>query len=81
MGISADKPEVMERFAQEEGGPFPMVGDPEGELIRLYDVMRESGKAERSTYVIGQDGLILRTYEEVKAQGHAAKVLADLQGF
>jgi len=69
----------MERFAREKGGPFAMVGDPEGELIRLYDVIRDSGKAERSTYVIGRDGLIEKTYHAVKAKGHAAKVLADLQ--
>jgi len=69
----------MERFAREKGGSFPMVGDPEGELIHLYDVMRDSGKAERSTYVVGRDGLIHKTYEAVKAKGHAAKVLADVQ--
>jgi peroxiredoxin Q/BCP len=33
---------------------------------------------ERTTFVIGPDGKIEKIYSKVKAQGHAAEVLAGL---
>jgi peroxiredoxin Q/BCP len=33
---------------------------------------------ERSTFVIGPEGKIEKNYAKVKAQGHAAEVLAGL---
>jgi thioredoxin-dependent peroxiredoxin len=34
----------------------------------------------RSTFVIDGQGMVVRAYANVKAAGHAAKVLADLRG-
>ncbi len=34
---------------------------------------------ERSTFVIGPDGRLLREFRGVKAQGHAEEVLASLK--
>jgi peroxiredoxin Q/BCP len=33
---------------------------------------------ERTTFLIGEDGRILRIFPKVKAKGHAAQVLAAL---
>jgi len=33
----------------------------------------------RSTFVIGDDGKVLKAYLNVKAKGHAAKVLEDIK--
>jgi peroxiredoxin Q/BCP len=40
---------------------------------------KKSMGIERSTFVIGEDGKVLKIYRKVKADGHAEKVLADIQ--
>lgn len=58
-----------------------MLSDESREVVTAYDVLKEgeSRRAERSTVVIRRDGRIVHAYHRVKAPGHAATVLADLQ--
>ena len=58
---------------------------PDKPAAQAYGVWKEKnmyGKKvmgiERSTFVIGADGKIEKIYAKVKAQGHAAEVLANL---
>jgi peroxiredoxin Q/BCP len=85
VGVSPDKPAAQAKFKQKYDLPFTLLADEEKAAAQAYDVWQEKnmyGKKTmgivRSTFVIGPDGKIEKVYAKVKAQGHAADVLASL---
>ena len=85
IGISPDKPAAQSKFKSKYDLPFTLLADEEKTAAQAYGVWKEKnmyGKKvmgiERTTFVIGTDGKIEKIYGKVKAQGHAAAVLADL---
>ena len=85
VGISPDKPEKLARFVAKEGLTFPLVADPDKDVLRAYGAYGEKtmyGKKVtgviRSTFVIGPDGTIEKALYNVKATGHVAKLIRDL---
>jgi peroxiredoxin Q/BCP len=86
-GVSKDSVKSHQGFAQKLGLGYPLLSDPGLELIKAlgaWGVKKMYGKevegAIRSTVVFDAKGRRLATYPKVKAQGHAARVLADLSG-
>ena len=81
IGASVDPLKTLEGFAAKNGFTFPMVSDSSRDIGEAYGVLKDnaSRSAERDTVVIGTDGMIKRAYERVKAEGHAAEVLADVR--
>lgn len=86
VGISPDEPDAQARFKSKFDLTFPLLADTEKSTANAYGVWVEKnnyGKKsmgiERSTFVIGEDGTILKIYRKVKADGHAEAVLADIQ--
>lgn len=79
--MSADPPDVLERFADKLGCTFPLVSDEGRRIIQDFGVMKqtESRRAERCTFVVDREGIISLAYEKVKAKDHAARVLADVR--
>jgi peroxiredoxin Q/BCP len=71
----------MRSFSDKYAVRFPLVSDEERAIVTGYGVLKEgeSRRAERSTVVIGQDARVVVSYQRVKAEGHAAAVLADLR--
>lgn len=62
-GISVDLPFAQNRWIQELDLEFPMLSDPEHELIAKYDVVREDiygsiTAARRSIFVLDQEGVV-----------------------
>ena len=87
VGISPDTPTAQAKFKSKFELTFPLLADTERSVAMAYGVWVEKnmyGKKsmgiERSTFVIGEDGKILKIYRKVKADGHAEKVLADIKG-
>ena len=85
IGISPDKPAAQSKFKSKYELPFTLLADEEKAAAQAYGVWKEKnmyGKKvmgiERTTFVIGPDGKIEKIYGKVKAQGHAAAVLAIL---
>lgn len=85
IGISKDTVSSHKRFAEKQGLPFVILSDPDKEVMALYDVWKEKtmyGKkvmgTERDTYVIDENGIIIRTYKKVKPSEHPQQVLEDL---
>ena len=80
VGVSADSQEKNDRFRNHLDLPFPLVGDPEGTIIRAYDVRWPIlGMAQRVTYVIGRDTKIqLAFHSELNTGSHAAQACAVL---
>lgn len=85
VGISPDAPKPQARFKEKFALPFTLLCDVDRKAAEAYGVWKEKnmyGKKvmgiERTTFLIGEDGRIARIFPKVKAQGHAAQVLAAL---
>jgi peroxiredoxin Q/BCP len=85
LGISPDKPAKLVKFRDNESLTFPLLSDPERSVLAAYGAFGEKtmyGKKTvgviRSTFVIGADGKIEVAQYNVRATGHVAKLLRDL---
>ena len=80
LGASVDTPEVNERWAAQHGLRMPLLSDTGGEheVAAAFDVVKETGTARRTTFLIEADGTLAKVYPQVTAKGHAAQVLADV---
>jgi len=85
LGISPDAPAKLARFAEQHGLTFPLLSDPDREVLKAYGAFGEKtlyGKKTvgviRSTFVVGADGRIENAYYGVKATGHVARLRQDL---
>ncbi len=79
IGVSTDTLEEQRAFAAKNSLNFPLVSDRDGKIAALYGVDTSSGHAKRTTFVIGADGRILKTFYPVKVEGHDGEVLAVLR--
>ncbi|MGC8462665.1 MAG: thioredoxin-dependent thiol peroxidase [Acidimicrobiales bacterium] len=87
VGISADSAEKHRAFRDKYGLRFPLLTDVDHQVGTAYGAWGEKtlyGKKSigviRSTFLVGPDGTITRAWYNVRADGHAAKVLAALEG-
>ena len=85
LGISPDSPEKLAKFRAKEGLTFPLLSDPDREVLEKYGAYGEKklyGKTVvgviRSTFVIDDKGKIELAQYGVKATGHVAKLRRDL---
>ena len=85
-GVSKDTVASHKRFQEKYGLPFTLLADPEMEVLEAYDVVmtsttktgRISRRVVRSTYLIDEEGIIVRAFGKVKAKDNAAQMLAEL---
>jgi len=82
LGCSGDSVEAQAKFHSKYKLKFPLLSDPQFDAIEAYGARRMKsflGKSflgiVRSTFLIGPDGRIAKTWDKVKAKGHAAEVL------
>ena len=87
LGISADKVSQQEKFREKYDLNMPLLADPDKKVISAYGVYKEKsmyGKTamgiERTTFIIGKDGIIRRIFPKVKVEGHVEEVLKALAG-
>ena len=85
LGISPDAPAKLARFRDKEHITFPLLSDPEREVIAAYGAYGEKmnyGKKTmgviRSTFVVGADGKVEQAYYGVRATGHVERLRKDL---
>lgn len=82
IGISKDSEASHQRFAMKNELPFVLLADPELKAIKDYDVWQEKkmyGKVSmgvvRSTYLIGEDGMIEKVWKKAKPDTNAKEIL------
>ncbi|MEO6503041.1 MAG: thioredoxin-dependent thiol peroxidase [Jatrophihabitantaceae bacterium] len=85
LGVSPDKPAKLAKFRDNQGLTFPLLSDPDRQVLGAYGAYGEKklyGKTMvgviRSTFVIDADGKIELAQYGVKATGHVAKLRRDL---
>jgi peroxiredoxin Q/BCP len=87
LGVSRDSLESHSRFISKYSLNFTLLSDEKGVAHRLYDTWKRKTNygrtymgTERSTFVIGEDGRIVKIFRNVSVDGHEAQVLAALKG-
>ncbi|KSV66010.1 peroxiredoxin [Ensifer adhaerens] len=82
IGLSPDSVKKHDRFAKKHNLTVPLAADEEKSVVEAYGVWVEKmmyGRkymgVERSTFLIGADGVVVRVWEKVKVDGHAREVL------
>ena len=86
IGISPDKPEKLAKFRERDDLKIILLSDPDKEVLTKYGAFGEKklyGKTVvgviRSTFIISSTGKIEHALYNVKATGHVAKLMRDLQ--
>ena len=87
VGISPDGAAKHTKFREKYGLKFPLLSDPGHEVMGVYGAWGEKtmyGKKSvgtiRSTFLVGPDGTVTRAWYNVRADGHASKVLEIVKG-
>ena len=87
VGVSKDSLVKHEKFKTKYDLTVQLASDPEGEVIERYGSWVEKSLygrkymgIDRSTFLIGKDGVVRRIWRKVKVAGHAADVLKAAQG-
>lgn len=84
LGVSKDSVESHKRFEEKHGLPFPLLADEGLEVITAYDVLKpgKDGKPTRSlirsTYLIDEEGVIVKAFGGVKPKENAEQMLNEL---
>lgn len=85
LGISKDTVASHKKFEEKFGLAFTLLSDMELEVIKAYDVWKEKknyGKVSmgvvRTTYLIDEDGIIIKANDKVKAADDAEKMLGEI---
>ena len=85
LGISKDSVASHKKFEEKYGLPFTLLADPELAAIQAYDVWQEKknyGKhymgVVRTTYLIDENGKIVKAFDKVKAADNPEQMLGEL---
>jgi peroxiredoxin Q/BCP len=86
-GVSKDDSTSHQKFTDKFSLNFPLLADPEHKVIEKYGAWGEKsmyGKKFmgiiRSTFIIDEDGRIMKVFPKVTPEGHAEEVLQALEG-
>jgi peroxiredoxin Q/BCP len=86
LGVSPDSAASHAKFGKKYGLPFTLLSDPDKALANAYGVWGKKqnyGKEYmgiiRSSFLVGADGTIKKSYRGVKVDGHVDAVLSDAQ--
>ncbi len=85
LGVSKDSVASHKKFEENHGLPFTLLSDTELEVIKAYDVWKEKknyGKVSmgvvRTTYLIDEEGTIIKGMDKVKAADNPKQMLSEL---
>ena len=86
IGVSKDSVKSHKNFETKYELPFTLLSDPELQCIQAYDVWKEKknyGKVSmcvvRTTYLIDEDGVIVKAFGKVKAADNPQQMLGELE--
>lgn len=85
LGVSKDSIKSHKKFADKFSLPFPLLSDESGEMVEKYDswgkkkfMGREYLGIFRNSFLIDEEGKIIKIYKEVKAKEHAREIKGDV---
>ncbi len=84
LGVSADTAKRQQNFITKNNLPFPLLADVDKEVINAYKVWglkkfmgREYDGIYRTTFVIGEKGIIEEVITKVKTKEHTGQILGS----
>jgi thioredoxin-dependent peroxiredoxin len=87
LGVSPDPVASHRKFKEKYDLNFPLLADEDHAVAEAYGAWKEKSMygrkywgVERSTFLIGPDGVIRKVWRRVKPKGHAEAVAAELGG-
>lgn len=85
LGVSKDSVASHKKFEQKYGLPFTLLSDVDKVVLQAYDVWKEKklyGKVSmgvvRTTYLIDENGVIVKAFGKVKAADNPKQMLDEL---
>ena len=85
IGVSADSTSSHLKFADKYKLPFPLIPDTDKNIIKAYGAWgkkkfmgREYDGIIRMTFIIAEDGNILKVFDKVKTKDHTDQILAEV---
>ena len=85
LGVSPDTSKSHAKFKTKYELPFTLLADPEHDVLKLYGAWglkksfgREYEGVFRTSFLIGEDGKIMKVFKKVKPAIHSAEILAVL---
>ena len=85
LGVSRDSIRKHCNFRDKNELNFPLLSDADETVVNLYEVLKEKsmyGKKymgiERSTFLIDENGNLVKEYRKVKAASHVDDLLKEL---
>ena len=82
IGVNKDSVASHKKFEEKYGLAFPLLSDPELEVIQAYDIWHEKKMAGRTymgivrtTYLIDENGIIIQASDKVKAADNPQQML------
>jgi peroxiredoxin Q/BCP len=86
LGVSPDDVASHVKFRDKFSLNFPLLADPDHKIAEKYGAWREKnmyGKksmgVQRSTYLIGPDGKVVKVWKKVSVDGHDEQVIEALK--
>lgn len=86
LGVSRDSIKAHENFKSKQQFPFDLLSDQVESLCQLFDVIKMKnmyGKQvrgiERSTFLIDENGVLIKEWRKVQVKTHVDEVLAALR--
>ncbi len=86
VGVSADSSASHEKFVAKHGLNFTLLSDSGNKVTTAFGVYKKKSLygrqfmgIERSTFIIGRDGIVKKAFPKVKVSGHTEEVLAALK--
>jgi peroxiredoxin Q/BCP len=77
VGVSSDSPDSHGSFCGSEGLAYPLLSDPQGEMMRRYGSWL-APSALRHTFLIDPEGTVRARWLGVRPLGHSQEVLTTL---
>ncbi len=86
LGVSPDDVASHEKFAGKYDLPFPLIADPEHAILEAYGAWGEKNMygrkfmgVKRTTFLIGEDGVIRHVFKRPNVKGHTAEIMAKFE--
>lgn len=85
IGVSADNAKSHVKFTEKYELPFPLIPDTDKKIVQDYGVWgrkkfmgREFDGIIRTTFVISEDGSVLKIFDKVDTKDHTNQILAEI---
>ncbi len=83
VGVSEDDVASHKRFCDKFSFAIDLLADPQHELLKAAGVAQSEYKGalywNRTTFVVGPDGVLRKVYQGVKPEGHDKALLEDIK--